>query len=328
MLMGSRVIKKTAVVLALAFAMIEVGVRAVGLNDFPCYATDNEIGYIPKPSQSGRFLRRNSWVFNDRSMGVAENWSPLRRPNILLIGNSIVMGGDPFDQTEKIGPLIQQRLGDGFSVWPISAGGWSNVNEGVYLKRNPDIVLATHFFVWEYMRGGLSGLNTWQSDYVFPRDRPLCASCYFFHRYFVPLLRSKAARPRGILPPTGSPTLENVGHFEKQIVKLREATRRATPGVLLLYPSKAEYLKAREGGEWLSERPELETICKENGLIVVDLTRYPEWNQSLYRDGVHPTAEGNIVLSKILSNAITEGLRQPRMASRKIALNRRAMQWR
>lgn len=101
----------------------ELVVRLSGVLDFPLYAVDPEIGFVPKPNQSGKFLNKNAWVFNDRSMGTDTAWSPSGKPDILLIGNSIVMGGNPYDQSEKLGPLLQKKLAGKVAVWPIAAGG-------------------------------------------------------------------------------------------------------------------------------------------------------------------------------------------------------------
>jgi len=49
----------------------EIAVRLSGILDFPTYAVDSEIGYIVKPNQSGKFLNKNPWAFNDRSVRSA-----------------------------------------------------------------------------------------------------------------------------------------------------------------------------------------------------------------------------------------------------------------
>jgi len=47
----------TAVVLLFALAfLVEFGLRATAVADFPLYDADNTIGYIPKTSQRGVFL--------------------------------------------------------------------------------------------------------------------------------------------------------------------------------------------------------------------------------------------------------------------------------
>ena len=130
----------------------ELGIRLVGMLDFPIYAVDPDLGYRTRPNQSGSFLHRNTWAFNDRGMPIGENWDPRKRPNLLLIGNSIIMGGNPYPQQDKVGPLVQRELGDGIAVWPAAVGGWTQVNETAYLEHNADVVSANGFFVWEVMR--------------------------------------------------------------------------------------------------------------------------------------------------------------------------------
>lgn len=288
-------------------ALSEFAVRLSGAADIPVYHVDDEIGYIPKPNQSGNFLLTHSWVFNDRSMGVAEPWNPAARPNILLIGNSIIMGGNPYDQKQKLGPLVQKGIGDSYSVWPIAAGGWTNVNETVYLKRNPDVAASPRFFVWEYMQGGLSALSTWHSDLVWPHEHPVWASEYVFERYVWPHLFP--AKAPSELPPQGAVNPAFREGFEAAVASLSRATGAKHPGIMFLYPGKAQYLQARQGRIWLPERADVVKIAVENGMEVVDVAEQPEWNETLYRpDGTHPTVEGNVVLAKILSAAIKRSL--------------------
>jgi hypothetical protein len=153
--------------------LAEVAARVSGIADFPVYALDPQVGYIVRPNQSGKFLDKNAWVFNNRSMPTERVWGVESggKPNVMLIGNSVVMGGNPLDQKDKLGPLFTADMGSAYSVWPIGIGGWTTVNEMAYLDRNPDVVNATHYFVWEYMRGGLSQMSAWRGEYVFPTQR-------------------------------------------------------------------------------------------------------------------------------------------------------------
>jgi hypothetical protein len=104
-----RSIRWISIALLAALVFGEVAVREAGMVDFPIYAVDDEIGYIPKPNQHGCFLNKRCWAFNDRSMGTTTAWNPTLHPNVLFIGNSIVMGGNPYDQHDKLGPLVQQQ---------------------------------------------------------------------------------------------------------------------------------------------------------------------------------------------------------------------------
>ncbi|MGA2847540.1 MAG: SGNH/GDSL hydrolase family protein [Terracidiphilus sp.] len=251
------------------------------------------------------FLRQNRWVFNNRSMGTETQWNPALHPNILLIGNSIVAGGNPLDQKDKLCPLIQKAMGPGYSIWPIAVGGWTNLNETAYLQRNPDVEASANFFVWEYMVGGTSKLAPWSSDYGFPRKRPLWASWYIFRRYilarFIPIPSE--------LPPTGPATVTGMQMFRNEIGRISAATGRRTPGLLFLYPQRNQFLAARSGIEWLPERAQIEEIARTQNLKIVDVTRSPQWRTDLYRDGeTHPNEEGDAILATILAGSIEQVL--------------------
>jgi hypothetical protein len=61
-------------------------------------------------------------------MGVAAAWQPSERTDILLIGNSVVSGGNAYDQPEKLTSRLQEKLGQHCAAWPVAAGGWATVN--------------------------------------------------------------------------------------------------------------------------------------------------------------------------------------------------------
>src|SRR4051812_44592251 len=111
------------VVLLLLFAGAEILTRALGFGSFPVYDVNNDLKYIPAANQHGSFMNRNRWEFNDRHMGDPVDWKPEKHPNILLIGNSIVMGGLPYDREDKLGPLLEKALSGTYTVWSIAAGG-------------------------------------------------------------------------------------------------------------------------------------------------------------------------------------------------------------
>jgi hypothetical protein len=280
----------------------EAAARLSGLVDFPVYAVDDQIGYIVRPNQSGRFLNKNAYSFNNRSMPTTREWPPQSGgpPNVMLIGNSIVMGGNPMDLKDTLAPQIGANMGPRYAVWPLGIGGWTTVNEMTYLDRNPDVANGTSFFIWEYMRGGLSGPSAWRGAYVFPTKRPVLASWFVLRRYvlphFLPLNTNE-------LPPTGDLASNRLADFRAALGALSKASARTHPGVIFLYPEKKDLDRARTPGEWLPERKELEALCREFNLTLVDITQDSRWNDSLYRDGTHPTPQGNVVLGRILADA-------------------------
>jgi len=299
-------LKMIFITVLVVFGIAELGIRISGLTDFPAYSTDGEIGYIVKPNQSGRFLNTNAWAFNSKSMPTEHVWESTKAMNIMVIGNSIVMGGNPLDQKDKLIPQIEKDLGSQYSVWPVGIGGWTTVNEMAYLARNPDVVKSTNFFIWEYMPGGLSGLSEWRGDYVFPKQRPIWATWYVFRRYLLPRVSSLNASE--LPPPTREVDQRYLSEFDGYVAALCKSSGLKHPGVLFLYPEKKDLLMARQATEWLPERRALETISSKYGLTLVDIAQNSAWTESLYRDGVHPSAAGNVVLAKIISDAAREAL--------------------
>lgn len=279
---------------------LELAIRASGLVDFPTYVVDRDIGYVVRPSQTGAFLGHNRWAFNDRSMPIAQDWNPhLGGANVMLIGNSIVMGGNGYDQAQKIGPLVQQLTGPQCRIWPIATGGWTTVNESAFLERNPDLIDSADFFVWELMPGGFGGPTPWGGQYVFPSGRPLWATWYVVRRYVLPRL---LPLPSSELPVQGSADPAQLERFERNLARL--AQRSGRKGVVLLYPKLPDLHAARRGGEWMPERQRIAELSQRYGAKLVDLTTFPAWSEDLYKDGVHPTEKGNAVLARILATQL------------------------
>ena len=287
--------------------VIEMIVRASGIVSVPLYDVDSQIGYVPRAHQEGEFLHRNDWYFNDKSMPVPRNWEPSAHPNILLIGNSIIMGGNPFRQEEKLAPLLQRLVGSEISIWPVAVGGWTQINEMVYLDRHPEIVRSSSWFLWEYMSGGLSGATQWRGEYTFPTHQPIYATWYAIRRYLISKLFPDLAANE--LPVVGSPNEQNVLAFEKHVESLKRSTDKKVAGVIWLYPTKAELEAARRGIDWLPERRVFEKVAREYDIKIIDIGSNLLWSEELYRaDGVHPTIQGNHILATILGEEINESI--------------------
>jgi lysophospholipase L1-like esterase len=112
------------------------------------------------------------------------------------------------------------------------------------------------------------------------------------------------------LPPQGMVNPTELAKFEASLAKLSQATGRTQPGILFLYPTEVQLQAARQGREWLPERPELQRISREFGIKLVDISSYPTWTAAQYREGTHPTVEGNRILADILSTAIKDSFQQ------------------
>jgi hypothetical protein len=279
----------------------ELCVRTLGFIDFPLYGKDETLGYWIKPNQAGAFMGKNAWAFNDKGMPIARNFKPTPRIDVSVIGNSIIMGGNSYDQKDKVSPLLQGTLGADFNIWPIAIGGWSNVNEAIYLDRHPEITAGTDLFVWEVMYGGFSAPAKWRSEYIFPTKAPTSALWYVIRRYFLPRIFNFEMSE---LPPTGSANQSNIDLIERQIQKLCKASGQKNPGLIFLYPNMAQLQSARAGKEWLPERQTVELLASKYKLMIVDMAENQQWTPNHYREGTHPTAQGNQIIAQTLADAL------------------------
>ncbi|MGB6177640.1 MAG: hypothetical protein WBF43_15200, partial [Methylocella sp.] len=101
----------TVIIFTFLLISSEFYLRHAGYGSYPIYDIDNAIKYIRAANQHGRFRNRYAWFFNDRHMGNISNWRPEIHPNLLLIGNSIVLGNNTFYPEDKLGPLLEKDSG-------------------------------------------------------------------------------------------------------------------------------------------------------------------------------------------------------------------------
>jgi hypothetical protein len=279
----------------------EVAVRATGLVDFPLYGRDDELGYWIQPNQQGKFMGKNEWAFNDRGMPIARDYQPTEAIDVPVIGNSIIMGGNAYKQKDKVGPLLQNTLGSGFNIWPVAVGGWSNVNQAVYLTRHPDVAAHADLFIWEVMHGGFSQPAQWRSEYVFPTQAPVSALWYFSRRYVLPRFIDFDMSE---LPPVGQAKQTNLALIEGQIQKLVKASGQKHPGMFFIYPDRHQLAAAKAGQEWLPDRPAVEMLARKYNLMIVDISKNKDWTAAHYREGTHPNEEGNRFIARTLAEAV------------------------
>lgn len=290
---------------ATAFAglllLVEAVIRLAGVVDFPTYLRSDSFGYVPHSNQSGTFLGANRWAFNDRSMGGDRPWQPNQRADILLLGNSIVMGGNAYDQADKLPQLLQSQLGAACPVWSIAAGGWSTVNELRFLQANPDVIAGSDLFIWELMAGQLGALQPWVEETQHPTQRPWWATGYVVRKALIQRFGgtgSVAGRP------VTSDVERHYAEFDQMLGRLASAADRRPPGLIFLYPDQAQLEQARAGREWMDDRVLIEQLAARHGVVLLDVAQSPRWTGALYKDGVHPTVEGNRILAGLLADTL------------------------
>lgn len=284
-------VNKTSATLSLAALLIgiEIAVRASGLVDFPLYDANKEIGYIPKPSQAGSFLHKNIWQFNSLSMGSGP-FKPSSGIDVLLIGDSVVLGGNPYKQQDRLGPVLQ--IESKHAVWPISAGSWSISNELIYLKAHPDVLKDIDTFIFVLNSGDFQGPSSWGCETTHPREYPYSAAYYVFKKYiydFQPC--TGVLKELTVAEGDWKTALKEFFEFE---------TVKGKPVSFFLYPNKKESAGSIEVSTFEGYAADL--LQASNGRAhVFSIFRDPRWSEQFFRDEIHPTVEGTKVLASIIN---------------------------
>lgn len=289
-------IKKTIfafIGLGLLTVAIEVCIRATGATEFPLYYADNEVGYIPAPGQSGAFLNRNSWHFNDKSMGTARPFAEHGPRDVLLIGDSIVLGGNTMDQSVKLGPVLSELQGR--MHWPISAGSWALLNEIRYLQHHPEVVSQFNEFEFIVNSEDFGQASSWACETTHPRNRPSFALVYLIQKYLIKL------EPCGIPP---DHLMVSPGDWQEELrTVLNTSVIRGKRVTIWLYPTLNETKDVR----LRISRLESNTLSLSNAMTgvsyhIYSLARHPRWREVEYADDIHPSAKGIKTMAEIMSN--------------------------
>ncbi len=275
----------TAAIATVAF--LEIAVQASGILDFPLYIANNEIGYIPAPNQSGSFLHFHEYRFNEYSMASGAFLPDHRRRNLLLIGDSIVLGGNPLDEADRLGPSLARATG--WSVWPASAGSWALQNELTYLSQHANVVEAVDAVAIVSNSGDFGGPSSWASELTHPTRRPFPGLIYLFRKYLAP---GKSPSIRAELAVAPRDWRRDLRDF---------ASHANKPLYIFLYPDQEEQSDPEIAAKRLyCYEAEIRGAVQDHARLF-RVAESSDWNTSLYRDGIHPTAEGNRVLARILA---------------------------
>ncbi len=272
--------------IAILVVASDLALRASGILDFPLYETDQTIGYIPKASQSGRFMNENDWTFNSLHMGSGE-FKPGPQRDVLLVGDSLVYGGNPYKQQERLGPTLERQL-QGARVWPIGAGSWSISNELTWLESHPDVVKQVDDIVFVLNNGDLTNTaSAWRCERQHPRSHPVSAIWYALNKQFS--LDNCTEVPHE-LQTTDTPWAPRLNKF------IQSPEVQGKRILVLMYPDRVEFKASRAQANDLIEK-QLQAFP---GLKLVAVGAQPGWQDAFYRDGIHPTPQGNEALAKLI----------------------------
>ena len=261
----------------------ELALSYFGTLDFPLHENSRELGYVPLPNQQGTYLRKYRWVFNELSMGVAESFKPgSSSRNILLIGDSNVMGLNSLDQAARLGPVMNAECP---RIWPVGADSWAFLNELRYLHMHDDLLPSFNRIVFVLNFGDFGDASIWSSEITHPTHTPISSIGYLIRK-----LINEATDP--------APTGDN--DWRSEFAWLRQ--NYSGPITIALYPVKVEAIDAKER----IKRLDVHKNDLGPGVTFIDLYQTPNWSISDYRDDFHATADGTRKIASFIVSKIPE----------------------
>jgi hypothetical protein len=287
---GWRLAAGSVIAVALSLLTAEVAVRAAGMVDLPIFDADASIGYIPASNQHGSFLNKNEWAINSRHMG-AEAFMPDPASNTLLIGDSIVWGGNPYARSERLGAQLQSMVKG--KVWPVAAGSWQLQNELTYLNSNSDVVDKIDTIAFVLNSGDLGAASSWGCTTSHPRQKPTVALWYLAKKHLL-------SWPCEGTPPELKVTLRDPVPMLKDFLSAHPSKRV----VIFLYPDLPE--AADEALMRKRLEPMAPILAGAGVKEIVFVGRDERWKgrPQLYKDGIHPSPEGMQVLASIIASRL------------------------
>jgi len=263
-----------ALVLVLAGAA-ELALRMTGVADVPLYRPDPHYGYIPKANQSGAWRRRMRWTYNDLSMGAPEAFRP---GGVLLIGDSIVNGGNQADQSQRLGPQLEAMIRQ--DVWPVSAKSWALLNELAWMKQNPQVVRDVDRVVIVLNPEDFVEPSVWTPDPNRPDHKPVLQTLFLMDRLVLAPLRGSTVKPK------------SGRDWRAEFAAFLRATNK--PVLVVLYSGA---------------RPDtIERAAHDLGPDVLIVKQDARWKGARFADYLHIEPSGNALLARLIAERLA---RQP-----------------
>ena len=292
--------------LLIAFLIIAESLLRVlfGLGKPPLMVADKNIGYLYKANQN---LRRfgNKIMYNEfhqRSDKLLDEFAY----RVLIIGDSIVNGGQFTDQKDTIAEILERKLnacvGSKGEVLNASAKSWGLENEYEYVKKfgifNADIVI----------------IQAETSDFATPKatEDKVGTPSHPSHNYFLAIEELLAYSRKSNIPKKNTKTSNlaepiNIAKIIADrnidsLLKLTEIIKKEGSSCLvLLVPKKVE----SEGERIVTQK--FVNVLKKHNLNFINLAdkKYNIENE-YFKDNIHFNEKGRQYVSDILFDFIIE----------------------
>lgn len=284
-----RVTKRIFVIVSAGLVIIEIIIRLFGLVDFPLFEANNLIGYAVKPNQSGSFMNKNDWVFNSLGMGGREFVPKHDKTDVLLIGDSIVYGGNPYRQLDRLGPQME-RISSSVQIWPISAGSWALQNELTWLETHPEVLSQIDKIYFVLNKGDFLAPSSWKCETTHPLEKPVFSLGFLIKKYIWDWSNcSIKESPFPVLDDDWRPRLKSF-MARPDVKKIKV--------IFYLYPNKEDVLNKDVFYSWGKvAKNELNLAGAANVILLFEKDVLPD---NFFLDEIHPSVYGMSVLAREL----------------------------
>lgn len=280
------------------FLIIEVGLRLSGAIDFPLYTIDDNGHYSLSASQQGSFLNKNDWYVNSRGFNNKAEIN-LNEPYVMLIGDSVVYGGNPVNYDDRIGTKLSELLRK--NVYVGAVGGWSLFNEMEFIDKNIDVASKADYIFIQYDYGDLWDFakDFDKNSTTHPSSRPISATYYYLEKIVYPKILK--INQKSELPQISNEIKRN-GPWEKDLLNISNRLNKKI--IFVLYPGQDSF---QDSSMWSQQTKDIKEFINNNKdkFDYIDIAKSKKWNTNLYRDGIHPNPAGNLVVAEEISKYIT-----------------------
>ncbi len=309
-----------AVIVAL-LVILEVGLRLLfGFGNPLTYIADEKIGYLLAPNQRTRRFGNRIEIneYSMRSEAITKERSPSTF-RVLVLGDSIANGGWWTDQKDIISQMLARELrsqdkgefpnqNSNVEVLNASANSWGPMNELAYLQRYGtfDAQVVVLIINTDDLFATTPSSVVVGRDRNYPASKPLSAIVEALERYVLP------APSIPLLAAVNAEGGDRVGRNLEAMGKIQaRATSTNTRFILVITPLLREIGFPGSRDYELKARTRLAEFTQSQQIPLIDFL--PVFNtkdqpQTLYRDHIHLSPQGNQIVSEAISKAIFQSV--------------------
>ncbi|MGB2833333.1 MAG: hypothetical protein WBC07_10305 [Methylotenera sp.] len=287
--------------------------QILGLGNPPLYVADSKIEYMMKTDQDvrrfGNHLLVNHWGM--RSPDFPKHKKNPDEIRILIVGDSVVNGGNETDQELLATSLLQHRLQESFGrpviVGNVSAGSWGPGNWLAYVQHYG--FFDADLLVLVVNSGDFADNPTFEPlDSNHPTQTPILALQEAIFRYLPGYLPSFSKSTSGQVVSV-SPVAAAQGMSDlRQFLKLSQADE-GRKVLMFHHPYRTEFLD----NKFSAGHDEMRALAMELGVSFTELfPAYSKVGVSMYRDDIHPNVQGQKIISEELYEVILPNLKSLR----------------